>query len=71
MIFQIVIPANAGIQRLQRDFSDRHSRERGLCFTSAQPNIQRLCPARLHALAHERHWMFGCAEVKQSPRSRE
>ncbi|MFD0324290.1 hypothetical protein [Lysobacter gummosus] len=39
-----------------RDFSvlppNRHSRERGLRFTSAEPNIQ-----RLQALSHERPWI--------------
>ncbi|MFD0323616.1 hypothetical protein [Lysobacter gummosus] len=62
----------------------RHSRERGLRFTSAEPNIQ-----RLQAFSHERHWIpafagmtfwkddaeaCGCsatAEVKRSLRSRE
>jgi hypothetical protein len=47
-------------------FFARHSRERGLRFISAEPNIQ-----RLQALSHERHWMFGSAEIKRSPRSRE
>ncbi|MFD0319769.1 hypothetical protein [Lysobacter gummosus] len=32
---QVVIPANAGIQRLQRHPQERHSREGGLRFTSA------------------------------------
>jgi hypothetical protein len=48
---QSVIPAKAGSallrrSRTSRDFSAifpvRHSRESGLCFTSAEPNIQRL-----------------------------
>ncbi|MFD0322201.1 hypothetical protein [Lysobacter gummosus] len=48
---QPVIPAKAGSallrrSRTSRDFSAilpvRHSRERGLCFTSAEPNIQGL-----------------------------
>ncbi|MFD0322206.1 hypothetical protein [Lysobacter gummosus] len=43
----------------------RHSRESGLRL-SAEPNIQ-----RLQTFSHERPWMFGSAEVKQSPRSRE
>jgi hypothetical protein len=30
----------------------RHSRERGLRFTSAEPNIQ-----RLQTFSHERHWI--------------
>jgi hypothetical protein len=34
VIFQVVIPAKAGIQRLQRHLSDRHSRERGNPVTS-------------------------------------
>ncbi|ALN84222.1 hypothetical protein LC55x_0925 [Lysobacter capsici] len=47
----------------------RNSHEDALSLTSATPNIQRLCPARLHAFSHERHWMFGFAEARQSPRS--
>ncbi|MFD0325146.1 hypothetical protein [Lysobacter gummosus] len=33
-------------------FFARRSRERGLCFTSAEPNIQ-----RLQTFSHERHWI--------------
>ncbi|MFD0323224.1 hypothetical protein [Lysobacter gummosus] len=66
-------------RRESRDFSpispDRHSREGGNPETSA-PSLQTVIPAkagiqRLQALSHERPWMFGSAEVKRSPRSRE
>ncbi|QWF15146.1 hypothetical protein [Lysobacter capsici] len=40
--FQVAIPVKAEIQRLQRHLFDRHSREGGQRFTSAEPNIQRL-----------------------------
>ncbi|MFD0324289.1 hypothetical protein [Lysobacter gummosus] len=58
---QVVIPAKAGsaLLRPSRTSSNfgaispgRHSRESGLRFTSAEPNIQ-----RLQAFSHERPWI--------------
>ncbi|ALN89827.1 hypothetical protein LG3211_0845 [Lysobacter gummosus] len=53
----------------------RHSREGGNPETST-PSFQTVIPAnagiqRLQTFSQERPWMFGYAEVKQNPRSRE